>query len=145
MALINASARINVVCMDASEMARRRWLGVPREERSELATSAARIRWAHATEEDRAAARNRAAKAREVRTLKTVAKLLAIDPSELSGIPVQLVSPSEFRRQRHMEQQRYWAEAEQAAVPTVCIHPRHSMNAVVSYPSSFAHMAPARK
>ena len=94
--------------MNASQMARRRWLGVSSEQRTKLASIAALARWASATEKDREAARDRVAKARSVRARIVAARFLGVDPSELSEISVKTISPSKFRHRKDHEQQLYW-------------------------------------
>jgi hypothetical protein len=121
--------------MNASEMARRRWVGVSEEERSRLASSAARARWASATEEDRLAAQSRAAKAREVRTRIIAARFLGVDPSELENIAVQLVSSSDFRRQKRTEQEQYWNDLRQRQLRhSVYADPVRARNAMIVRP-----------
>ena len=94
--------------MTASEMAHRRWQNVTAKDRSKHARHAALMRWSRATEADLSEARARAAKAREARTRILAARLLGVDVSKLADVRVEVISSSEFRRQKSQEQAEYW-------------------------------------
>ena len=96
--------------MTSSEMAHRRWQNVTAEDRSKHAHHAAFIRWSRATQADLSEARARAAKAREARTKMLAARLLGVDVSKLAEVRVEVISSSEFRRQKSQEQAEYWEQ-----------------------------------
>jgi hypothetical protein len=134
----DASARIRIQMLNASEMARRRWEKVPQEERSSLARRAALLRWANATESDFLAAKARAAIARQVRTRILAARLLGVDPSKLSNVKVEVLSSSEFRNRKSQEQAEYWKDLREKSLEHVAhVEQRRARTAAIVRPTSF--------
>jgi hypothetical protein len=131
--------------MDASEMARRRWLNVPAEERSRITRAAAQARWSSATKQDLEMARIRARAARNARTRKLIAQTLGVDVSKLSNVKAELVTASKFRKQKSREQNEHWtALREQRPHTAVHIQPERARRAVLAYPATFS-LNPERK
>ena len=118
--------------MDASEMARKRWLSVPDEERSRLARSAAQARWANATEHDFEMARVRARNARESRSKQLVARALGVSVAQLGAVHVELADSASFRREKTEEQNKYWNSLrDQKLRGTTRVRPRRARQAAV--------------
>ena len=134
----DASARIRMESMNASEMARRRWENVPPEERSRLTRSAALARWAGAGESELAKARSRAAMAREARTRQLAARLLGVDFSSLTGVKVEIIRSSEFRNRKRKEQTDYWKKIRrETSIRATCVAPERARQSTVVHPTSF--------
>ncbi len=125
-------------------MARLRWAKVSATQRSRLARAAALARWAKATARDRAEARARAARARQTRTRIHAARLLGVDPADLAGLKVQMLTGAEFRRRKSREQARHWAQLRKGTLlRTVSFDPNRASGAPIIHPQSFRMSAGA--